>query len=390
MAIDGSSVSQDHAGQRVLTPIHAEIDLRFIALVLLLWLVGPANLSWAAATLPVLAPLQEAQRAGWDTASILAQGMAAADPKRFPGIHAWLKDYRASGGTLGKRSAAAPLPKLDVDRLVARNPAFWRAYFEMTPGDPGTMLLHGALLLAGGEASRAAYVLLIARQTVQIDKGLLEAINGLLLHAQRTINAGAQDAAHAAKLHDEGSPAAALARLRPAIEAWPANGLAHYESALALLAQQYVSRGRPAPTRSRLSIHSELAPAAETRAAYVRARQHDPLMIRAYQGDEAGDADVLLVLGKTIRPLWDIIARDTQAETRDDVLRNLAVALRQVGLTELALALGQVVIGREGGYDEDDLKTVRAGLGAVAPAAADPVWKRLSQARPDFARIVMP
>jgi len=383
-------VSPDHAGQGVVTPIHAEIALRLIALFLLLWLAGPANLSWAAATAPVLAPLQEAQRAGWDTASILAQGMASADPNRFPGIHAWLKDYRAAGGTLGKRSAGGALPKFDVDRLVVRNPAFWRAYFEMTPGDPGTMLLHGALLLAGGEASRAAYVLLIARQTVQIDKGLLEAINGLLLHAQRTINAGAQEVAEAAKLHDEGWPGAALTRLRTATDAWPANGLAHYEAALALLAQQYVARGRVAPTRSRLGIHTELAPSAETRAAYARARQHDPLMIRAYQGDEVGDADVLLVLGKTIRPLWDIIARDTQAETRDDVLRNLAAALRQAGLTELALALGQVIIGREGGYDDNDLKTVRAGLGAVAPAAADPVWKRLSQARPEFARIVMP
>ena len=364
--------------------------MRFSALFLLFLLAGPVNLCSAAATVPVLAPLQDAQRAGWDTAGILAQGMAAADPKRFPGIHAWLNDYRAAGGALGKRSAGAPLPKLDVDRLVVGNPAFWRAYFEMTPGDPGTMLLHGALLLAGGEASRAAYVLLIARQTVQIDKGLLEAMNELLMHAQRTINAGALNVAEAAKLHDEGSPGAALTRLRPAIDAWPANALAHYESALAMLAQQYVARGRSAPPRSRLSIHSELAPSTETRAAYARARRHDPLMIRAYQGDETGDADVLLVLGKTIRPLWDIIARDTQAETRDDALRNLAAALRQAGLTELALALGQVVIGREGGYDDADLKTVRADLNAVAPAAADPVWKRLSQARPEFARIVMP
>jgi hypothetical protein len=99
---------------------------------------------------------------------------------------------------------------------------------------------------------------------------------------------------------------------------------------------------------------------------------------------------VLLVLGKTLRPLWDIIARDTQAETRDDVLRNLAAALRQAGLTELALAMGQVIIGREGGYDDDDLKTVRAGLSRLAPAAAAPVSKRLSQARPEFARIVLP
>ena len=60
-----------------------------ILLTSILWLTSPAT--WAAAAMPV-SELQEAQRAGWDTASLLAQGMAAADPRRFPGIHEWLKE----------------------------------------------------------------------------------------------------------------------------------------------------------------------------------------------------------------------------------------------------------------------------------------------------------
>lgn len=350
-------------------------------------LCGPA---WGAASPGALTVVQDAQRAGWDTASVLAQGLAAADPKWFPGMQAWLKEYRAAGGTPGKRAASGPIPKIDVDRLVSRNPAFWRAYFEMAPGDPGAMLLHASLLLAGGEASRAAYVLIIARQTVEIDKGLLQAMNELLVHAQRAINAGAQQVADAVTLYEKGGHEAVLPRLKSAVYAWPANALAHYETALALLAQQYTASGKAPPSRARLGLHSDLTPSREVRSAYERARRHDPLLIRAYQGDETDSGDVLLVLGKAVRPLWDIVARDIKAETRDEDLRSLATALRDAGITELGLALGQVVNGREGGYDDDDRKSIAAALKVLAPAAADLVVKRLAQPKAELARIVLP
>lgn len=354
---------------------------------ILLCLTALSRPSWAA--LPPA--IQEAQRAGWDTASVLAQGLAAADPKRFPGMQAWIKEYRAVFGAPGKRAGSGPVPRIDVDRLVTRNPAFWRAYFELVPGDPGAMLLHAALLLAGGEASRAAYVLIVARQTVEIDKGMLQAMNELLVHSQRAIGVGAQMAAEAVKLYDQGGHAAALPRLRAALDAWPANGIAHYEHALALLAQQYAASGQPPPSRARLGLHSELPPAREVKLAYERARTHDPLLIRAYQGDETDGGDVLLVLGKTVRPLWEIVARDVRAETRDDDLRSLAKALRDAGIAELALALGQVVIGREGGsYDDEDRRTIAALLKPLASAAAEPVIRRLAMPKAEFARIVLP
>jgi hypothetical protein len=363
--------------------------LRTLAAVLFCLLTAFAP-AWSAAPPEGLSAVQDMQRASWDTASMLAQGLAAADPKRFPGVQTWLKEYRAAGGTPGKRAGPGPLPKIDADRLASHNPAFWRAYFEMAPGDPGAMLLHASMLLAGGEASRGAYLLVVARQTVEIDKGLLQAMNDLLVHAQRAIGAGAQQAAEAVKLYEQGGHAAALPRLKAALEAWPANGIAHYEAGLALLAQQYAASGQPPPSRARLGLHSDLAPSRDVRAAYDRARSHDPLLIRAYQGDETDSGDVLLVLGKTVRPLWDIIARDTKAETRDDDLRSLARALRDAGITELGLALGQVVIGREGGYDEDDRKSIAAALKVLAPAAADPVVKRLAQPRSELIRLVMP
>ena len=349
----------------------------------------PVSTAMAAGAEP-FAELRSAQRMGWDTASILAQGMAGSDPRRFPGIHAWLKEYRAIGGVPGKRAATAVIPKFDVDRLVTRSPAFWRAYFEMAPADSGAMLLHAGLLLAAGEASRAAYVLLIARQNRDIGKEMLEGINAMLEHAQGVLQRGAQEVSEAVKLHDAGSPQAAATRLRTLLAEWPGNALAHYELALTMVAQQYADSGRKPPLRARLSIHSELSPSTAALSAYTRARSHDPLLIRAYQGNEGSGANVLMVLGKTVRPLWESIARDTQAETSDDTLNTLAGALHEAGIAELAVATIQVLVAREGGYDDDDRKFIAAVLRGLAPSAIDVVIKRLAQARPEFAKIVLP
>jgi hypothetical protein len=365
--------------------------LRTLArIVVLSWLCLAAAPASSAPAEP-FAELQAAQRAAWETVGILAHGMTGSDPRRFPGIHAWLKEYRTLGGTIGKLAPNAPLPKLDPERHVSRSPVFWRAYFEQAPGDAFTLLWHGALLLGGGEASRAAYVLVLARQARNTDKPILEAIDGLIEHAQLVVQRGAQRVTDAARLHDEGDPATAAVRLRALITAWPANALAHYELALTAASRQYTDAGRKPPPRSRLTMHLDLPPSSEAAAAYARARAHDPLLIRAYQGNETPSGDVLLVLGKTVRPLWDIIARDTLAETRDETLWQLADALQDAGIAELSLTAGQVLIGREGGsYDEGDRKFVAANLRGLAPAAVDPVLKRFAQTPAQFIRFILP
>jgi hypothetical protein len=334
--------------------------------------------------------LQAAQRAAAETAAILAHGMTGADPRQFPAIHAWLKEYRALGGVIGKLPPNAPLPKLDPQRHITRSPVFWRAYFEQSPGDAFTLLWHGALLLASGEASRAAYVLLLARQARGTEKSIQAAIDGLLDHAQLVVQRGAQRVAEAARLHDEGNAASAATQLRVLIAAWPANALAHYELALTAASRQYTDAGRKPPPRSRLGIHAELPPSAEVTAAFARARTHDPLLIRAYQGNETPSGDVLLVLGKTVRPLWDIVSRDTHAETRDETLWQLADALQDAGIAELSLTAGQVLIGREGSYDDGDRKFIAENLRALAPGAVDVVLKRLAQTPAQFIRFILP
>jgi hypothetical protein len=337
-----------------------------------------------------LAEVEAARRAGWDTVSILAQSMAAADARRFPGVHAWLKEFRAAGGSPGKRPASMPLPPLDASRGMLRSPAFWRAYFEIVPGEGAAMLLHAGLLMASGEISRAAYVLVAARQNSAIDRQMRVALESLLEFCQSALSKGARLAAEAAKLYDTVSPAAAAARLNEVLAQWQANGLAHYELGLATVAQQHVSAGLKPPPRARLSLRSEIPPSAAALGSYARARSHDPLLIRAYQGDEVQGGDVFLLLGKKVRPLWETFARTTEPKLTNDDLESLANALAESGIAETSLAVRQVLIGREGGYDDQDRKTVAAMLGAIAPAAADAVVKRLGSAKPEFIKIVLP
>jgi tetratricopeptide (TPR) repeat protein len=245
-------------------------------------------------------------------------------------------------------------------------------------------------LLAAGEVSRAAYVLIAARQSPVIDREMRSAVESLLEFCQAALGKGAQQVAEAAKLHDAGSAVEAATRLRRLLSDWPANALAHYELALALVAQQYTQAGRKPPPRTRLSIHSEIPPGPAALDAYAKARAHDPLLIRAYQGGEPQGVDILLVLGKKVRPLWDQIARETDAKVGNDDLEALANALLEAGIAEVSLAVRQVLIGRERGYDEQDRKNVAAALRSLAPAAADPVVARLAAKKPEFVRVILP
>src|SRR2546425_438669 len=89
------------------------------------------------------------------------------------------------GGGSPTESPPDKWPALDVDALVSRNPNFWRAYFEIAPGDPGLMLLHAGLLLSAGEATRASYLLVVAGQRPGVPKEIQQGFQIILAHAQK-------------------------------------------------------------------------------------------------------------------------------------------------------------------------------------------------------------
>jgi len=341
--------------------------LRLPSRVLLLLLCFAASwLSIAQAAQPY-SELQAARRAGWDVARTIAAGMGAADLKRFPGVQGWLREFRAVEAKFDAKSPSAAPPAFEVDRLVTRNPAWWRAHFEIAPADTPLMLLQAGLLLAAGEASRASYLLVIARQRPGQSDALRDAVASLLGHSQAALARAGQEVLEAGRQIDGGARDAGAAKLREVVRLWPQNALAHYESGLASLVQQYVAAGRKAPARSQLNLHSDLKPGPDAVAAFVRARSHDPLMLPAYQGNEEALGDVLLVLGRKVRPQWEAIAKDSVGEASDDALRVLASGLQEAGLHELAIAAKQVVVARERGFDESDRRFLVASLRQLVP-----------------------
>ena len=84
------------------------------------------------------------------------------------------------------------------------------------------------------------------------------------------------------------------------------------------------------------------------------------------------------------------LARETEAKVPNEDLETLANALQEVGIAELALAVRQVLIGREKGYDDQDRRNIAAALKSLAPAAAEPVVARLAAKKPEFIRVILP
>jgi len=352
-----------------------------------LWVFALALVGLPSAASEAMPELAAARAAGWKTASTIAVAMAVSDAKRFPAVQAWIREVRS----LAPKPDGRTVPVVDADRLVTRNPGFWRAYFEVSPGEPAMMLLHSGLLLAGGEAARAAYVLVIARQQPGVAPEMRDAIDGLLGHAQALIGAGARVAAEGVKLHDAGAPAKAIERFNATLALWPQNALAHYEQGLATVAQQYTGAGKPAPARVRLGLFSELRPSQEALASYARARQHDPLLILAYQAGDTAGTEVLVALGKKVRPVWEAIAKDSVGEAPDDVMKLLSEGLQEAQVDEIAIAARQVLVAREKGYDARDRAFVAASVRRLVPGpTSDAVVKRIAAPKAEFLRVIMP
>src|SRR4051812_11842158 len=81
--------------------------------------------------------VSEARRAGLKLARVVLERLEADDQSKFPGIRAWLEDLRKATRAMDPEKPAEGWPAVDVDALMAHNPNFWRAYYEIAPGDPG-------------------------------------------------------------------------------------------------------------------------------------------------------------------------------------------------------------------------------------------------------------
>jgi hypothetical protein len=149
---------------------------------------------------------------------VLAAFAARADAK-FAGV-------RGVGKMLGGLDASRPL---DVETLTERNPDYWRAVVEMTPGEPLVPAVKVALHAANGEmdkARRLAEVLSFFDSGKSGPSRLLADFRRLAGVFYKDVNARVGEGI---RLHDKGQYDKALAVYDAVLREYPKSAWAHYE-----------------------------------------------------------------------------------------------------------------------------------------------------------------
>ena len=164
--------------------------------------------------------LAMARQVGWQEVVDLLPALDEESQQDFPGVAALTREIHAVAATT---QADRGMPAFDVGRLVDHNPDFWRAYYEIAPGDPLMAMLHAGLLLAAGEAARADAVATLAinfgRMNLEYRKELvrLDAYVQLLLQGSRD-RAGNQEGRQ-----NSTAFAALAAQAQARLTVWPQN-----------------------------------------------------------------------------------------------------------------------------------------------------------------------
>lgn len=185
---------------------------------------------------------------------ILAASAGRAE-ERFPGV-------RDLGRAIGKLDPGRPV---DVAAMTDRNPAYWRAMLEMTPGDPFVAAVRVALHAANGEIDRArryANVATFFDARNSASSRLLGEFRAMMVpfykDVESRISAGIA-------LNDRGRLAEAMAAYDGVLKDYPGSAWAHYERVQTRMAMA-AKEGKP--------IEQALADWPEARAAMLAC---DPL-----------------------------------------------------------------------------------------------------------------
>jgi hypothetical protein len=343
---------------------------RFVAVAALAWAVwlGQPVYGDEGPSRRVSPELAAARREGWTIATLLIQPLRAGNSKAFPGIAAWLKDFDAVAARIDVKRPPEGWPSINVEKLVTHNPNFWQAYYEVAPADPGMLMLHAALLLSDGEATRATQLIVIAKQRAGIPKAVQEAFGALLARSQSAGEQSNRLVSEGTKLHDNKDYKGAIAKYREALVAWPQNSWAHYELGYSLYFQQLVAEGTelPPPDSVQINAGKMLSPAVMDE--YARARRHDPFQIKAYQGNDQEVIRGFLVLAEKGMPAWQQITAHIDRPVGDELLEQLAAACQEANNHELALTIRQVLVARRGqGFAKADHPFIGTSLRKLAP-----------------------
>ena len=334
--------------------------------------------------------MDSARANGWRLAQISIQNLEAGKSDDFPGIACWLKDLDRATKGIDLKVSSDKWPAIDTDALVDHNPNFWRAYYEIAPGDPGLAMLHGGLLLTAGEATRASHLAAVALQRPGIPKPVQQGLEYLIASAQ-SYGAKSNDlVTRGTKLHDKEDYEGALKEYRAALALWPQNGWAHYEVGYTLREQKMVQAGqKKLPPNTIVENGPQNAP--EVEAAFARSRKYDPLQWKAYQGSDPEALKALFPLAKKGMPAWQKLIKNVKQKQKDEVLEDLAAALQEAGIHDLALATRQILVARRKTYAPADHPFITTSLRKLAPGKqTEQILKRLATGVLELRQIIPP
>ena len=309
-----------------------------------------------------------ARQQGFQLAAYIVTALEGSDEKDFPGIAAWLQDYKAAVKGIDPKADPATWPTVDVDALVTNNPHYWQAYYEVAPGDPGLGMLHGGLLHLGGEASRGSYVAIVFQQRPGVPQPIYHALDVLVAQSQEASKQSTAAVMKGTKLYDEGKYDEALKLHEEALKLDPQNGFAHYEWGLTVRQRDWLKAGIKPPMGDKITVNDKtlkFSPAVA--AAFGRARRHDPFQWKAYQGEDPIVIESLQAMMQQGMPNWEKLAKARPNRLEDEPLRQLGEGCQGSRNDELALVLRSVSIARRGRYAPEDHPFMAKSLRRLAP-----------------------
>jgi WD40 repeat protein/tRNA A-37 threonylcarbamoyl transferase component Bud32 len=328
--------------------------------------------------------VDQVRKAGWITALSLIPKLETADEERYPGIRQFAADVRRLEKSIEPKKPPHEWGAIAVDLLLHRNPNFWRAMYEMAPGDPTISIMHIGLLIASGEIDQAHNLLHLLAHDTEIPR--LE--RDLLLHAggdQRLIFPSVSENSpsdgrlvgsldlrvhyllidndprvkQGNKLRDSKDYDGAISAYEAALAIWPQNAAAHYE----------------------LEYTKSVKKTGDSAPYFANCRRLEPLRFEAYQGTFKPG------IFQSVQHALTVWKQSIYLKERanDHVLVSFAescqsAASAEIRWHELALVARQIVIARHGRYDAQDYEFISRSLRELVPdVATEEVFKWLAK-----------
>lgn len=315
--------------------------------------------------------VDQVRKAGWMSASSLIPKLEAADKDKYLGIHQFAADVRRLEKSLDTKEPPHKWNAIAVDSLLHRNPNFWKAMYEMAPGDPAISILHVGLLLASGEIDQAHNLLHLLSHDSEIPKlerDLLlygggdlrllfpnatdgapsdsRPIGSLDMRVHYLLNDNSSRLKQGNRLHDSNDYEGAMNAYEAALAIWPQNSAAQYE----------------------LGYTQSVSKKGDSGPFFANCRRFDPLRSEAYQGNFKPG------IFQSVQQTFSVWKQGLYLKERanEDVLLKFAqscqsAAPAEIRLHELALIARQIVVARHGRYDPQDHEFIAVSLRELVP-----------------------